>query len=358
MVIQSGNIAMTSQRRYERISAVSSTLSLWGGGFSSDSNIQAVEYYSEDSDSGKNHNSGTKSFGDSLFHKFKQAQSIGSPVSISQPAPDLHTLREQSINYLLMLLFGDRVPPVKRLSEGLGRQSALRDTPMQGMGGSYSEYNYEAEQETTSFSTTGTVITADGREISFHLSMEMSRSFEEAYAGTVNFGSPRNQARLCDPLVINLNTNCAHVSDQKFYFDLDSDGTPDEISKLSAGSGFLALDKNGDGVINDGSELFGTTSGDGFADLAEYDEDGNGWIDENDPIFDKLRIWTKDANGRDVLCGIGKAGIGAIYLGNERTDFSLNSAKTNRTNALVRKTGIFLYENGGCGTVQHLDMAK
>ena len=165
-----------------------------------------------------------------------------------------------------------------------------------------------------------------------------------------------NQARLCDPLVINLNSSSAHVSDQKFYFDLD--GKLDEISRLAAGSGFLALDKNGEGNINDGNELFGTKSKDGFADLATYDEDGNGWIDENDPIFDKLQIWTKDASGRDILCAIGKAGIGAIYLGNEQTDFSLNSAKDNSTNALVRKTGIFLYENGGCGTIQHLDMVR
>ena len=167
-----------------------------------------------------------------------------------------------------------------------------------------------------------------------------------------------NQARLCDPLVINSNSSSAHVSDQKFYFDLDGDGKLDEISRLAAGSGFLALDKNGDGKINDGNELFGTKSKDGFADLATYDEDGNGWIDENDPIFDKLQIWTKDARGRDILCAIGKAGIGAIYLGNEQTDFSLNSSKDNSTNALVRKTGIFLYENGGCGTIQHLDMVR
>ena len=83
-----------------------------------------------------------------------------------------------------------------------------------------------------------------------------------------------------------------------------------------------------------------------------------GWIDENDPIFDKLRIWTKDANGKDILCALGKAGVGAIYLGNAQTDFSLNSSRDNSTNALIRKTGIFLYENGSCGTVQHVDLAK
>ena len=65
----------------------------------------------------------------------------------------------------------------------------------------------------------------------------------------------------------------AEVSDQTFYFDLDADGKEEEISVLN-GSGYLALDKNGDGTINDGSELFGTRNGDGFADLAQYDEDG------------------------------------------------------------------------------------
>mgnify|MGYP000465316364 CR=1 FL=1 len=54
---------------------------------------------------------------------------------------------------------------------------------------------------------------------------------------------------------------------------------------LQGGSGYLALNKNGDGVINDGSELFGTASGDGFYDLSMYDEDGNGWIDENDHAY-------------------------------------------------------------------------
>lgn len=97
-----------------------------------------------------------------------------------------------------------------------------------------------------------------------------------------------------DPLMINLDANIGSVSDQKFFFDLDSDGKEEQISFAGKGSGFLALDKNGDGKINDGSELFGTSSGDGFKDLAEYDEDKNGWIDENDSIFSKLKVWTKD----------------------------------------------------------------
>lgn len=102
--------------------------------------------------------------------------------------------------------------------------------------------------------------------------------------------------------------------------------------------------------------MFGTTSGNGFADLAAYDNDGNGWIDEADEIFDKLLIWRKDASGRDELVGLGKAGVGAIYLGSSDTQFSLTNQR-NETNAVIRQSGVFLYENGNVGSIQQLDLA-
>lgn len=100
---------------------------------------------------------------------------------------------------------------------------------------------------------------------------------------------------LIDPLVINYGSASASVTRVKYEFDIDADGTLDQISFAGPGSEFLALDLNNDGIINDGRELFGPNSGDGFSDLAEYDLDKNGWIDENDAIYEKLRIWTKDA---------------------------------------------------------------
>ena len=133
----------------------------------------------------------------------------------------------------------------------------------------------------------------------------------------------------------------------------------DEISMLREGSGFLALDKNGDGKINDGSELFGTRSGNGFADLAVYDEDGNGWIDENDEIFDKLRVWSKDKDGKDVLKTLKEADVGAIYLGSTNSQFSLTDKKDNEVLGAVRSTGIYLKESTGmAGTVQQVDLAN
>ena len=140
-------------------------------------------------------------------------------------------------------------------------------------------------------------------------------------------------------------------------FDIDCDGTDDEISFAGEGSGFLALDRNGDGKVNDGNELFGTKSGDGFKDLSKYDKDKNGWIDENDDVFSRLKVWTKDDNGNDKLIDLKKAGIGALYLGSAGTEFSLNSEAGNKTNGIIRKTGIYLKESGEIGTIQHVDLA-
>ncbi len=163
---------------------------------------------------------------------------------------------------------------------------------------------------------------------------------------------------MCDPLVINLDTNVASVSDKKIMFDLDADGEKDSISMLGSSSGYLSLDLNEDGIINDGSELFGTGSGDGFKDLSVYDSDCNGWIDEADEIFEKLRICVFDGDGEQKLYSLKEKDIGAIYLGNVNTDFSLTDQKTGRVSAAIRKSGIFLYENGSAGTIQHVDLAK
>jgi hypothetical protein len=160
-----------------------------------------------------------------------------------------------------------------------------------------------------------------------------------------------------DPLVINFGASSASLTQTKFSFDLDCDGTPDQISKLCAGSGFLVADFDGTGKVKDGSQLFGTQSGNGFADLAKHDSDKNGWIDENDPIFDKLRVWTWDGNDEPRLIGLGELGIGAVYLGYVNTNYSLNYQGPMQADGILRGTGFFLYENGKAGTVQHVDLS-
>lgn len=296
-------------------------------------------------------------------------------VSQSDSYSALSDIRSQCILYLWSILFGK--DKAGSMADKLGLcqntaasswtaqtgwyrsenilQSKLQQIPQAGI----NSFTITAERETTfvesestSFSTTGIVKTADGREISFNMDVSMSRSFAQYTKETV-----KNVGSFIDPLVINLNGNIAEVSDQKFYFDLDADGVEEEISRLSQNSGYLALDLNEDGVINDGSELFGTKSGNGFADLALYDEDGNGWIDENDAIWDKLKIWVQDEDGNSTLYSLKEQGVGAICLQNASTEFTQKD-NNGQVNAAIRNTGIFLYENGSAGTVQHLDLVS
>ncbi len=269
-------------------------------------------------------------------------------------------VKNRTLDYLIRLLYGDRIPAElkDRLTDTNvtgGQQAAPAISGIDAGSviglSTVTTYHYIEEQESTAFKTTGTVNTADGRSISFDVEAEMSRSLIECTGININ-----ETFRLTDPLVINLDGNVANVESQKFYFDLNSDGEQEEMSMLAKGSGFLAIDLNDDGIINDGSELFGTKSGNGFEDLKKYDLDGNGWIDEADRVYGLLKVWTQGDDGNMKLIDLKEAGVGAMFLGNSDTEFSLKNA-AGITDAVIRKTGLFLFEDGRSGTLQQVDMA-
>lgn len=367
MIISASTVGMESVRNYSslRMDAYGMT-----GGLNPvmpDNNITV-----NDSNSKRVSADGKGSFQSSMDNLMKRFEAMGTSRITHNHSEEsvMNRIRTECIIYLLRLLFGpetddgcdnpylnpDRTEAVSKqwdtgsrnvLSKGFSNISGL-------LGYRQYEAHYYAESEEVSYSTNGKVITADGREIEFGLSFQMSRTFEDYYEREHTL----NPARLCDPLVINLDTDIAGVSDQKFMFDIDSDGIKDSISTLGKGSGFLALDKNGDGEINDGNELFGTASGDGFKDLAAYDSDGNGWIDEADPVWKKLVVYSMNEDGTTSMYGLSEKGVGAIYLGNVSTEYSIKNSLDHSLNALIRKTGMFLYEDGHAGTVHHLDIAR
>lgn len=231
-----------------------------------------------------------------------------------------------------------------------GQTSGNSSTPQSnaGWGIIYDRRETLREYEHTDFSAKGVVTTADGREIKFDVAMHMERSYAEDSSISIRAGDA-----LKDPLVLNFDGNAAGLSAQTFSFDLDMNGTVDQISLLKSGSGFLALDTNDNGVIDDGSELFGPATDSGFGELQVHDSDGNNWIDENDPIFNKLRIWIKDDSGNDKLMALGEVGVGAIYLGHVSTEFTLRQLEVQ---GKIRDSGVFLNENGQVGTIQELDL--
>lgn len=230
-------------------------------------------------------------------------------------------------------------------------QQSAQTAPPPNWGAVYDYQETRQESESTRFEAKGVVQTADGQEISFDLQVNMSRELVQKLNLHVEAG---NAVKLKDPLIVNFGRANVELSPRQFSFDLDADGQSEALHTLAAGSGFLALDRNGNGQIDNGRELFGPASGNGFAELASQDADHNGWIDEADPIYDKLRIWTPDANGQNTLLGLGQTGVGALYLGNLETPFALK--QDTQLQGQIRQTGLFVGENGA-GTIQMVDLA-
>lgn len=228
---------------------------------------------------------------------------------------------------------------------------AAQPAQRQGWGVEYDRRETIRESERTTFTAEGVINTSDGKEISFRLALEMRREFFQESSISVRKGDAVRK----DPLVINFNGSAAQLTDTKFDFDIDGNGEMDSISFVGAGSGFLALDKDDNGAIDNGLELFGTQSGNGFADLAAYDGDGNNWIDENDAVYSKLLVWSKDAAGQDTLDTLAQRNVGALYLGNIATPFDLKNS-ANDLQGQVRSSGIYLREDGSAGTLQQIDL--
>ncbi|HDX8371170.1 TPA: hypothetical protein RQN12_002142 [Aeromonas dhakensis] len=155
---------------------------------------------------------------------------------------------------------------------------------------------------------------------------------------------------LKDPLVLSLDGKIAGLTDARVKFDLDQDGKADSLPGLSEGSGFVALDRNGNGTIDDGGELFGARSGNGFGELATLDEDGNGVLDERDSQFSALQFWQPDQSPIALV----ELGIGAILL--HPLDTPFNHLGESGNQGVLRQSGLYVTEQGKGGWVQQVDL--
>lgn len=207
------------------------------------------------------------------------------------------------------------------------------------------------EAEGLSVSMTGKVTTADGKHIEFNLALALNRQYYSENQLEVRAGNA-----LKDPLVINLNGQPAQIGIDKVQIN-NATETDNSLSlpTLNPGSGYLAFDRNHNGKIDDASELFGPQSGNGFAELSQLDEDGNGWIDEGDSGFSQLSVWQPDNQGNQQLVAIANLNIGAVYTGAVDGQFDYKTPK-NQLQARMQAAGMFLYEDGRAGSIQQIDM--
>lgn len=134
--------------------------------------------------------------------------------------------------------------------------------------------------------------------------------------------------RRSDPLALDLNGNGLETTGiaNGVHFDIDADGRIDQTSFVSGGDAFLALDLNNNGRIDDGRELFGDQNGDanGYLALAHHDDNGDGRIDQQDAVFQRLRLFTQSSNGEQQLRSLSEEGITSLNLGYRDSHIALN----------------------------------
>ncbi|MEC9291283.1 MAG: Ig-like domain-containing protein [Pseudomonadota bacterium] len=127
------------------------------------------------------------------------------------------------------------------------------------------------------------------------------------------------------PLIIDLDGDGLELialEDSNAMFDVDGDGQAEHTAWASSDDGILAMDWNGDGIINDVTEVFGNSLQDGFTELIELDDNGDGVINQDDSLFSSLQVW-QDYNGDGIsdagelssLADHGITSLGAV--GNE-----------------------------------------
>jgi len=214
--------------------------------------------------------------------------------------------------------------------------------PQTGIQLDYKRINYQ--QNYIKFFAEGYIKTEDNKQVRFEISFELNRSELQVEHLDVKAGS----LALIDPLIINFDGDLSDMlSDKYFEFDIDSDGENETIPLLREGRGFLVFDKNGNGRIDNGGELFGTKTGDGFKELSHYDTDKNSWIDENDTVFDRLGVWIKNSH-HDRIYSLKEKGIGGIYLKNLKTFFPFE-------NGQLSQSGIYLKDNLDIGFISKVD---
>ncbi|QWR76949.1 hypothetical protein [Candidatus Magnetomonas plexicatena] len=223
--------------------------------------------------------------------------------------------------------------------------------PQQNWALSYTSHDVHQERQDYAFNAQGIIKTQDGQDIKFSIGVNMS--YEHSSESSVSLSA--GNVKLSDPLVINFGGNASDLTGGTFNFDLNSNGKDVKMPMTGSGSGFLALDLNNDGVINNGKELFGPATGNGFSELSAYDEDKNKWIDEKDSVFNKLSVLRKSQNGDTVLSSLKDSGVAAIYLDSIGGHFNYKDGAGNLLGKLA-SMGLYTKNDGTVGTIEQVDM--
>ncbi len=152
------------------------------------------------------------------------------------------------------------------------------------------------------------------------------------------------------PLVIDLNGDgikTTSLSSSDVYFDLNNNGYSEKTGWISSSDGFLVIDKNSNGIIDNGSEMFGnysdSTSNNGFEALEKYDSNHDGKINKYDDAYYDIKIWQdKNSDGKTdsgELISLSQAGIKSISTNYSESDIDSNGNTIKQTSTVTQYGG-------------------
>ncbi|MEQ9728076.1 hypothetical protein ABRP29_20800, partial [Pseudomonas sp. WHRI 8822A] len=186
------------------------------------------------------------------------------------------------------------------------------------------------------------------------------------FLGALNF------VQRYDPLVLDLDGDGIETvsANAGLVFDFNGDGLKTGTGWIKKDDGFLVLDRNGNGTIDNGSELFGVDTvkkngqkaTSGFDALSDLDSNGDGVFDAADEAFSDVRVW-QDLN-QDGIAQVGELkrlaehGIAAINLGSKSTSEASNGNLITAVGSFVRTDGSEGVVNGNQSVVANLDLAS
>ena len=139
----------------------------------------------------------------------------------------------------------------------------------------------------------------------------------------IEFTAFQQEVQQSDPLVVDLSGDGVRLSslENGARFDINADGKTDQTAFVQGDDAFLVLDRNRNGRIDNGSEMFGDQNGavNGFEELRKYDSNRDGVIDRKDAIYASLRLLhDRNGDGRAGLremSTLAEKGIDSLDLG-------------------------------------------
>ncbi|MCC6486573.1 MAG: hypothetical protein IT364_03670 [Candidatus Hydrogenedentes bacterium] len=200
-------------------------------------------------------------------------------------------------------------------------------------------------------SPTGSAGTGSTQQVqtqAFSYNLQLEFSFESTEVVQITQG----QVQQSDPITFDLDGDGVELTNYAAgaRFDILGNGQQANTAFVTGGDAFLALDRNGNGTIDSGKELFGDQRGaqNGFEELRKLDGNGDGVIDARDEAFTRLRLFKDNGNGvteAGELLSLADAGIASISLAYRDVDEAASGG--NRT----AQSSSFRYEDGRRGRV-------